>query len=289
MTAPIGAPGTQPPLIVLRCTQNTFYRRAIETTEYLQALELRDKAMQTRAELPTDSTPPLPPDIEFFDRWLASVPEFDKHAQAIAAKANALDSLIAQCNRTLSSHAMNVERAVAALATELPPIVAGITDAVGRLDGAHTPTDAITANKGAVWNELRTEHRPIFDAFWTAFDWLTAGQEIYFHARSDYLLDDDLASRARIRNIGSVFPAWKQPRPDTALQNWDRGDPRPWTKDPVGELVWLVTSGAELWAPTPSQLRAQTRPSLIGNEPLRESNEPIVLNEAPREKQGAEA
>jgi hypothetical protein len=284
MTAPTGAPSVPAPLVMLRCDQNAFYRRSIETPELLDVVELRELAIRTRENLPKDSTPPLPPDVDVFDEWLQAVPRFDEIAKANAVKDAALGALIGQCDTRISGHVLNIDRHISVLAQDLPPIMAGITDAVHRLDGAHTPTEAIAANKGDVWNEIRTEHCPVWDAFWEAFDWHTAAHMLYHSAQSDYLFDDDLASRARIRNISTVFSAWKQPAPNHALQNWD-ADPRPWPTDPVGQKIWIVTSGAEIWAPTPNQLR-QPQEELSDNESPHEPDDVPILNETPLQTEG---
>jgi hypothetical protein len=252
MTAPTGAPAA---LITQRCAQNPFYKTAIETPALLRVLELRDKAMSTRAVIKPPPSVPPPPTADAIDTWLDTVTQVSDYARNTADKTQALDSLITSCDMQIQGHTVNVEPRVAALAKELPAVLASIRDAVERLDGAHTPTEAIAAGKGDVWNEIHTEHLTQWDAFWQAFDWITSEHQLYHRARSQYLLDDDLASRSRIRNISSIFPAWQQPSRDTALQGWGTSDPRPWPTDRVSQLIWVVTSGAEVWAPTPQQLR----------------------------------
>jgi hypothetical protein len=50
--------------------------------------------------------------------------------------------------------------------------------------------------------------------------------------------------RHQIRNLREVWPnyQWKGP-----------GNKRPWPDQPVEQLAWLVSHGAELWAPTPDE------------------------------------
>lgn len=257
MTAPTGAPAA---LVMQRCGQNRFYKLAVETPEYLRVIELRDKATRTRAEIGPAPTVPLPPTADCVDEWLEAKARIRKYTRDTDDEAKDLDSLITHCDMMIRAQTVNVDPLVTALATKLPSVMAGIEDAVNRLDGAHTPTDALVAGKGDVWHELHTEHVPEWDAFWQAFDWITSEHQLYHHARSQYLFDDELASRARIRNIDSIFPSWREPAPDTAIMGWNSSDPRPWPADRVGQLVWVVTSGAEVWAPTPRQLREQQQP-----------------------------
>ena len=83
------------------------------------------------------------------------------------------------------------------------------------------------------------------------------------------------------------FPAWKRPAANTAIARWDTPDPRPYPEDPLAQLVWLATSGAEIWTPTRRELRelraqkiqAVAHPNGEPDQPLAERE---VLNEPPR-------
>ena len=69
--------------------------------------------------------------------------------------------------------------------------------------------------------------------------------------RSNYLLDDPLATDTTLRNLDQIFPAWREPdTTHTTLSDAPQADPRPWPQDPISQLVWLATSEAQPWVPT---------------------------------------
>ncbi len=80
------------------------------------------------------------------------------------------------------------------------------------------------------------------------------GDRRELNARSTYL-DDEIASDCILSNLDQVYPEWKHPKPDIAIQRWDRPDTRPWPTSPVSQLIWLVVSEAQPWVPTWDQLR----------------------------------
>jgi hypothetical protein len=69
---------------------------------------------------------------------------------------------------------------------------------------------------------------------------------------------------------------------------WDQPDPRPWpTDDPIAQLVWLATSGAEAWVPTLDELRALREKRIDerrhpNGEPDQPRPDRQLLNQPPR-------
>jgi len=87
--------------------------------------------------------------------------------------------------------------------------------------------------------------------------------------------------------LDSVFPDWKHAPQNQAIRRWDGPpDPRAWPADPIEQLVWLVTSGAEAWVPTLKQLDALKEQCLRDRAHPDGETQPRpvrqVLNEPPR-------
>jgi hypothetical protein len=253
--------GAFPPaqLIMQRCAGNPYYRKAVDSPEYREAIELRAKAMRIRGDLPRverhHAMPPATADGDFGE-WLDLVVQVAEHERNRTAKIEALNTLIAECEASIGGVAVNPDQLIPSLAKDLDELMRDVAEVVGQLNGCHNAT-AIVASDDAdalsAWQELKPL-RQVYDDIYQAFDWMTAGDQLYHLARSDYLYDD-LASDARIRNIDDVFPAWKRPTGRTAfVREWEQSNPAPWPKDLSEQLVWLCTSAAEPWVPTRSQL-----------------------------------
>jgi hypothetical protein len=269
---------------------NEHYRRAIQTHEFTRQVELRAELIRVRAALPRIPQPPAPTSADDdIMQWL----DADAAAKELERRRNdnleSLNKRITQTELTIQSHATNRDRVIGRLAKDLPALVEAARDAVQRLDGATTPAEAIRLGRADQWNELDDDHADALDNFYSAYDFATAGAPIFLRVRSDYL-EDDYLTQARIRNIHCVLKHWKRPTVDQHVQQWSQPDPLPWPAgDRASRLVWLLTRGAELWAPAPRELR-ELQQELIaetahpnGVTP-QQHTERQVLNEAPRDK-----
>jgi hypothetical protein len=257
MTAPAPAPPTPALRIIQRCEGNPYYRAAVETPEWREALAYRERLLHKRVELQRP-TPPVKLDpSNDLDAWLDDSARVAADERARADKLAALDSEILQCDYGIQAVQSDPNPALAKLGHALEELMtATVAPLVKRLKGARTAAGVIASGDPDVL-AARKELEPArdeLDKVWQAQDWLTAGDTRFFHTQSEYL-NDRLASDLTIRNIDFVFPDWKRPAPNHALQRWDTPDARPWPKDPVEQLIWLATSGAQVWTPTTHQLR----------------------------------
>jgi hypothetical protein len=102
-----------------------------------------------------------------------------------------------------------------------------------------------------------------YDQIRIAQEWAMSGDLQFTSWRSNYILDDPLATDIAIANLDQVFPAWREPdSTDTTFSDAPQDDPRPWPKDSLEQLIWLAASEAQPWVPTSadlSQLHAQRR------------------------------
>lgn len=261
MTAPtIGAQSAPPQLVMDRCARNSYYRAAVETPELIDAIELRARALRMRAEIPNVPPVPMPTTA---DADLAAWLDLDKAqrhaAQDRAEAADAFSRLIAVQDQRISSIANNQNSALARLNQAMQGVMSIAAQLVSRLSGCHTATQ-IVANGDpdvlAAFQDLRRLRSDEYDAIRTAQDWCMAGDPRGPNYRSKWL-DDDLASDTAIANLDEVFPQWRERKPEFAIisaSDQPQADPRPWPTDPTEQIIWLVTSDAQVWVPTWHQL-----------------------------------
>jgi hypothetical protein len=255
MTAPTTTPALR---IIQRCEGNIYYRDAVATPAWSDAVALRDKLMHKRTTLQAPIRPQSPPitaDVDtWLDGWLDDVARTDESERTRAAKLAALDSLITRCDLEIQAVQHNPNPVLAKLGRDMDGLMTGdIASSVRLLNGAHTPAAVVTAGDPdalGAWQELASL-RDEYDKIRQAQDWTTANDHRFQNWKSEYL-DDDLASDLSIANLDEIFPAWR--RPAAAVTRWDGPNPRPWPTDPVAQLVWLATSGAKVWVPTLVQL-----------------------------------
>lgn len=285
-TTPFVAPAA---LIMSRCADNAYYRRAVQTRDYLQAVELREVAIKRRGAVPAVASVPMPPSADVdLTGWLELVGYMAEAERVRTVQIAALDQLIATCERRIESAAARPDAILQPLAGDMAAVMAKVGEAVARLDGCHTAGEVVASGdseKLAAFGEIRTL-RSEYDQIRQAQEWALQGQHLAQISRSEYL-DDALADDAAVANLDEIFPAWKRPAPDIALMRWDQPDPRPWPKDRTEQLIWCVTSGAQVWVPTLEELRelhnrrrlARSHPN--GKPKPSKSSATQVLNEPP--------
>ena len=255
MTAPpIPAPANAQ-LVIAHCTGNDYYRRAVETPELKASIALRAEAIRRRADLK-----PIPPLVfpdsvdDDLDEWEEFAVELDTKTHVRTVLYDAYSQLIIKCDVEIQGVIYEKDRILTSLASDLDGIMANTAQVVARLDGARTPAEAINQGVADVWQEL-TPLRDEYDHVRQAQDWTMAGDQRVIHCRSRYLHDDELATDLAIANLDEIFPGWVDPPQNHAIQRWDdRQRLQPWPADPIEQLVWMCTSGAEVWCPTIRQL-----------------------------------
>ena len=83
----------------MRCIeQNTFYRKAVETHDYLDAIALWREATRRRSELEPTPQLPMPSSLEHdLDEWLFIVESLEADERQRTIRHNALSSLVTSC------------------------------------------------------------------------------------------------------------------------------------------------------------------------------------------------
>lgn len=258
---------TPPQLIVDRCAANHYYRAAVETDELVEAIELRARALRTRAELPPVPVVPMPAkDGAELDAWLETATQAVELERNRTVRDETLSRLIGSLDMRIAGITSNVDPALARLNDSMNSVMSIAAKLVSRLMGCHTAA-AIVANGDpdplAAYQDLRRLRANEYDAIRTAQTWvMTASTRRVINFHSDWLIDDDLADDAQIGDLDRLFPSWKRQRGAdsiTAITDQPQPDPRPWPKDKTEQLIWMVSSGAKVWVPTFAQLGALGR------------------------------
>jgi hypothetical protein len=184
-------------------------------------------------------------------RWLESLADAEIAEQIRAAKWQALNNLVLDCNRRISGASRDIARMCASLNAHLQALMDDVSAVVECLNGARTPNEVIASGVGDVWREL-FPLRQSYDQIRQAQEWALLGRDELINSRSRYV-DDAHASDVMIRNLDDVLPGWNQP--DTTFRiSGDAPRRQPWPADPIEMLVWLAHSDAEPWIPTIVQL-----------------------------------
>jgi hypothetical protein len=284
MTTPTTPGPATAQLVIRRATLNDYYRRAVQTPEYDRALLLHAKATRLRQELAPIPQAPMATSADELDDMLLVVAGLAQLERERAEKHNYLTAVISASQNAIQSVVNAKDHVIASLQTDLDQIVSALAAVVDRLDGARNAAQAIQRGVAQPWQELTPLHDQL-DSVWQAYDWTMMGDQRVIHSRSEHL-DDTLASDLRIANLDEVFPEWKHAPGNNAIQRWDSPRVQPWPADPIEQLVWLATSGAKLWCPTPRQLDAQKSQRIADRAhpdgTPQQKPQRIDLNQAPR-------
>ena len=98
-TADATAPAPATAQLDMRCIeQNTFYRKAVETHDYLDAIALWREATRRRSELEPTPQLPMSSSLEHdLDEWLFIVESLEADERQRTMRHNALSSLVTSC------------------------------------------------------------------------------------------------------------------------------------------------------------------------------------------------
>jgi hypothetical protein len=178
-----------------------------------------------------------------------------------------------ESSRAQSILAGGLDLILGALQGNLTHVLERVAAIVPELDGATTAAQAVEADAGAQWkqiDELASEYESLRRA--QTFVMMRGPSQLW-KSCTPAMLGEDHANLAFIRNIGDIWPDWRQPGMRTHRINLsDRSTPHraePWPTNEYGPefLVWLHTSDADAWIPTTRQLRELwTAPTNISDD-----------------------
>lgn len=268
--------------VMARARTSPHYARAVTARPgYLEAVDLRDKALAAQQYLPATDYPTPPAKGEDLNAYLNAYITAWTEDQARTATTEAIAVVIGDCERRIRSAIDEPNAVLSVLAADLNELMAQLKDVVTRLNGATTPTEAINADTVNAWKELpaiRREYDSIRHAQTLV---LIDDPHSAMNNRSDHL-DDPLASDLILRNLDQLLPTWRDADTRISMQ----GSPperRPWPADELEQLVWFVNSSAEVWLPTSSELselHAARRERL--NPPAAFEPGNLMINDHPR-------
>jgi hypothetical protein len=242
--------------IAARVRTNTHYAKVVTAQPgYLGAVALRDKAqaMQRSILFPQVVWPQAPTDIDAdLDEYLTAYRAAWAEEQTRTRDSDALDAVIGACERTMGTAIGNPDSLLSGLADDLYELMEQVQAVVARLNGAATPLEAIDADSVQAWREL-TPLRTTYDSIRHAQELVLLDAPVMNH-RSPHI-DDPLADDTRLANLDTILPGWHDADTRYSMQGAP-SDRRPWPSDPVEQLVWMVTSDAEVWLPTGAELAA---------------------------------
>jgi hypothetical protein len=204
------------------------------------------------------------------DAWMSVVEDLEAAEHQRSVRYNALSSLITSLESTIQAVVHEKNRLLSSLAQDLDKIMADAAAVVARLDGARNAGEAIKRGVADAWQELPTLCDQ-YDTIRQAQDWIMAGDHRVVNARSEYLWTDDLASDLAIANLDTVFPDWKSPARNHAIQQWDNQNRlQPWPAEPIEQLVYpeLVRSASLVPHHHPAR-RARIQPAARPRTPQR--------------------
>jgi hypothetical protein len=266
---------------------NEYLKRALEPfPDYAQAVELHMAVIQAQRELRGVGAVPNPTDADGLNDFLAAVEQRAIDELAFESKRRALMSLRGELdNRLPSLIAVHADAILGSLADDFEQLMAEVSSIATQLNGARNASEAIERGAEDAWRQL-PDLRDQYDKLRAAQHSVTLvafEPHILATARSDYI-EDELASDLQLANMDEVLPGWRRPDNRAATSFRELGDRRPWPiDDPITQLVWLVTSGAEPWLPTTKDLAAlrakrQARLRKDGPKPQPPRKEPGLLN-----------
>jgi len=155
MTNPLGSTALT---IEARAKRNPYYAKIVNAQYgYSEAAALRDKAQAKRRStlFPQVSWPEAPADSSAdLDEYLTAFTAAWDEQQNRTRDAEALDTVIGACERTMQSVIGDPDCLLQALAGDFDELMDHLRETVSRLNGATTPTEAIDADTATVWREL---------------------------------------------------------------------------------------------------------------------------------------
>ena len=234
---------------------------ALLPADYATARRIADQATRKAVEPPI--VPTASGELEPFtcgridDKWIDQELAIQDAQNRSVRRRGVLLSLAKEANeRAASIYQRLTSHILAAYQEELTLLLAEVKQLATVLDGIDTPAEAIANDHGPQWKQL-TE---------LAEDYQTLRSAQRAQMSTDVLISaapvaggDDHASDLYLKNLDELWPNWRTPQLDASryIDMSGTRPPRrlePWPADPVQLCLWLVTSNAQPWIPTPAQL-----------------------------------
>ena len=196
-------------LIIRRAAVNEYYRAAVETPEYREAIALHDWATRRVADLRPAPQLPLPESVDDdLDQWREIARRLAAAEEERRIDHNALTALARKQESRIQGVIYQKERLLLSLGRDLDDIMADAAEVVARLDGAANAAQVIELGVVDAWQELPAL-RGQYESNRQAQYWVMAGNARVIHCRSEWLPDDELATDLAIANLDQVFPSLK--------------------------------------------------------------------------------
>lgn len=275
------------PKIYNKFIQNALISEALNTYPGLsEVIAVRDQAEVMLTELMAQRNPGRKYDpYAFFvsgkiaGDWLDSMTAESAAKAAVDYKIGQVDELI---NGALAELDYRTEDAadtvLSYLNGKLAALLEPMKEAVKKLDGVDTPTDAIERDVTDAWkvfSDARGEYAQIREAQTLV---MQSDRDRYDNRQSPRT-DDRRANSAVISNLDEVWPEWSAP--ELAELDGKRTE-APWPTAADTFLLWSLRSGAVLWVPTSDELSENSN-----NRAKRIQSEIKRLNELDRTNPGA--
>ncbi len=278
------------PATAIRLPDNKFLLPAVDALPgYKAALDRADRADEMLREL----APPAPVAADLDPRntgptleWLDALDEHDTAVERYERhRRRLLGSKQAAMGEAASVLRANANRLLAGLNDHLTELLHEVAEIADELDGAITADQAIGHGVAPAWKalaELVGEYAELRFAQEYCLNNLTPNH--YWTTCKPVLGGEATASVAHLRNIDALWPGWRNPNANTQINIvGSKKRAEPWPSDPTQLLLWLVTSEAEPWIPTTTQID-----ELFAEKRDRDNPKPTsppqrdVLNQPPR-------
>ena len=234
---------------------------ALLPADYATARRIADQATRKAVEPPI--VPTASGELEPFtcgridDKWIDQELAIQDAQNRSVRRRGVLLSLAKEANeRAASIYQRLTSHILAAYQEELTLLLAEVKQLATVLDGIDTPAEAIADDHGH--NGSSSPNSPRTTRLCVAPNEPRC-QRMRSISAAPVAGGDDHASDLYLKNLDELWPNWRTPQLDASryIDMSGTRPPRrlePWPADPVQLCLWLVTSNAQPWIPTPAQL-----------------------------------
>lgn len=229
--------------------------------DYFTALQVAAQAQRMISDLPglpevDDQLAPLTAG-KILDSWVDQVVTRKTAEPVREIRRNVLLSVLNDA-RSRSSYMYQEQRDgfLAALHGELQNLLGEAEQVVVDLAGVTSATEAVANDVAPQWKRLialTEDYQTLREHQMRHVDVMTQ-----FEIRPQDGGEEDHASDLYLKNLDDIWPMWRTPSKQASrIIHVDGTKPRlePWPSEPTELLRWLVTSTAQPWIPTSSQLQ----------------------------------